>query len=81
MTEEEEDYAKALRRIREAKQTGALELDLGDLSKLTRLPPELASLSSLQWFWCKLLKGPVFCDNCRNDGTDLGTRSVQGTAF
>jgi hypothetical protein len=32
-------------------------------------------------FWCKLLKGLVSCDNCRDDGTDLGTRSVQGTAF
>ena len=32
-------------------------------------------------FWCKLLKGSVSCDNCRDDGTDLGTRSVQGTAF
>jgi hypothetical protein len=32
-------------------------------------------------FWCKLLKGPVSCDNCRNDGTDLGTRSLQGAAF
>jgi len=32
-------------------------------------------------FWCKLLKGSVSCDNCRDDGTDLGTRSVQGTAL
>jgi transposase-like protein len=31
--------------------------------------------------WCKLLKGSVSCDNCRDDGTDLGTRSVQGTAL
>jgi hypothetical protein len=29
----------------------------------------------------QLLKGPVSCDNCRDDGTDLGTRSVQGTAL
>jgi hypothetical protein len=28
-----------------------------------------------------LLKGSVSCDNCRDDGTDLGTRSVQGTAL
>ena len=32
-------------------------------------------------FWCKLLKGLVSCDNCRDEGTDPGTRSVQGTAF
>jgi hypothetical protein len=32
-------------------------------------------------FWCKLLKGSVSCDNCRDDGTDLGTRSLQGAAF
>ena len=32
-------------------------------------------------FWCKLLKGSVSCDNCRDDGTDLGTRCVQGTAL
>ena len=34
-----------------------------------------------KWFWCKLLKGSVSCDNCRDDGTDLGTRSVQGSAL
>jgi hypothetical protein len=32
-------------------------------------------------FWCKLLKGSVSCDNCRDDGTGLGTRFVQGTAL
>jgi hypothetical protein len=32
-------------------------------------------------FWCKLLKGSISCDNCRDDGTDLGTRFVQGTAL
>jgi hypothetical protein len=26
-------------------------------------------------------KGSASCDNCRDDGTDLGTRSVQGTAL
>ena len=36
---------------------------------------------SARGFWCKLLKGSVSCDNCRDDGTDLGTRSVQGTAL
>jgi hypothetical protein len=27
------------------------------------------------------LKGLESCDNCRHEGTDLGARSVQGTAF
>ena len=26
-------------------------------------------------------KGSASCDNCRDDGTDLGTRSVQRTAL
>ena len=30
-------------------------------------------------FWCKLLKGSVSCDNCRDDGTDLGTRVLVQT--
>ena len=32
-------------------------------------------------FWCKRLKSPVHCRNARDDGTDLGTRSLQGAAF
>ena len=48
MTPEEEAYEEALRRIREAEETGALELVLSDLKTLDRLPPELASLASLQ---------------------------------
>jgi hypothetical protein len=49
-------------------------------------PPDGSSLNERKTmrherFWCKLLKGPVSCDNCRDDGTDLGTRSVQGTAL
>jgi hypothetical protein len=49
MTPEEEAYEElayeeALRRIREAKETGALELDLSQLA-LNRLPPELKSLT------------------------------------
>jgi hypothetical protein len=32
MTREEEDHEEALRRIREAKETGALELDLSGLA-------------------------------------------------
>jgi hypothetical protein len=56
MTPEEEAYEEALRRIREAEKTGALELDLSGwkdggytgLETLTRLPPELGRLTSLQ---------------------------------
>ncbi len=53
----EEAYEKALRRIREAEKTGALKLDLTGmdsewkltgLETLTRLPPELERLTSLQ---------------------------------
>ena len=32
-------------------------------------------------FWCKRLKRPVHCRNARDDGIDLGTRSLQGAAF
>ena len=57
----EEAYEEALRRVRKAEETGALELDLsgqkegktGALEKtefatLNRLPPELARLTSLR---------------------------------
>ena len=54
----EEAYEETLRRIREAEKTGALELDLSGWNKtaweytgletLTRLPPELEHLPSLQ---------------------------------
>jgi Leucine-rich repeat (LRR) protein len=52
----EEAYEEALRRIREAEETGALALDLRGwkggrytrLETLTQLPPELALLTSLQ---------------------------------
>jgi hypothetical protein len=47
MTEEEKAYEEALRRIRKAERTGALELDLSGLP-LNRLPRELARLTSLQ---------------------------------
>ena len=43
----EEAYEEALRRIREAEKTGAIELDLR-LSDLIRLPPDLKRLTSLQ---------------------------------
>ena len=61
MTPEEEAYEEALRRIREAERTGALELDLSGQKKgetgtledtgletLNRFPPELERLTSLQ---------------------------------
>ena len=48
MTPEEEAYAEALRRIREAEANGAVVLDLSKLSALNRLPRELERLSSLQ---------------------------------
>src|SRR5271165_3786081 len=44
-------------------------------------PSSYFAAGSTRRFWCKLLKGPVSCDNCRDDGTDLGTRSVQGRHF
>src|SRR6516162_5971662 len=44
----EEDYQEALRRIQEAKENKNVELDLRGLECLTRFPPELASLTSLQ---------------------------------
>jgi hypothetical protein len=45
------------------------------------VPSRYFAAGSTRRFWCKLLKGLVSCDNCRDDGTDLGTRSVQRTAF
>ena len=46
--EEERDYQEALRRIKEAEENKSVELDLDGLSNLTRFPPELADLASLQ---------------------------------
>jgi hypothetical protein len=43
----EEAYAEALRRIREAEETGAVALDLSRL-ELNRLPRELGRLTSLR---------------------------------
>jgi Leucine Rich repeats (2 copies) len=48
MTPEEEAYEEGLRRIRQAEEAGALELDLSGLETLNRLPPELEHLTSLQ---------------------------------
>jgi hypothetical protein len=48
MTPEEENYEEAKRRIQEAEDNKSVELDLSKLSRLTRFPPELAALSSLQ---------------------------------
>jgi Leucine-rich repeat (LRR) protein len=56
-----EDYAEALRRIRETKETGALELDLSGLA-LNLVPRELAHLSSLQTLYlseCAQLSGDL----------------------
>jgi Leucine-rich repeat (LRR) protein len=70
----EEAYEEALRRIREAEETGALELDLSGkkweadawkstgLEALTRLPQELERLTSLQSLdlsRCKQLSGDL----------------------
>src|SRR5208283_2091301 len=57
----EEAYAEALRRIREAKEAGAVRLDLSRLA-LNRFPRELASLTSLQKldiFECGQLSGDL----------------------
>jgi len=48
MTPEERDYEEAKRRIQEAEDNKSVELDLSYLSDLTRFPPELANLTSLQ---------------------------------
>ena len=40
-----------------------------------------SGLYNLLRFWCKRLKRPVHCRNARDDGIDLGTRSLQGAAF
>ena|SRR6266481_451431 len=48
MTPEEENYEEAKRRIQEAEDNKSVELDLSKLSRLTRFPPELAALTSLQ---------------------------------
>jgi Leucine-rich repeat (LRR) protein len=63
--EEAYAYEKALRRIREAEETGALKLDLSEL-ELNRLPPELTRLTSLQALdlaRCKMLidLSPLAC--------------------
>jgi hypothetical protein len=70
MTPEEEAYEEALRRIRVAEKTGAVELDLNgmkdgkvtELETLTRLPQELDRLTSLQSLCleeCKQLSGDL----------------------
>jgi hypothetical protein len=61
--------------FKEAMTTLSFRLEEGLKEDLNLLAEYLAR------FWCKLLKGLVSCDKCRDDGTDLGTRSVQGTAF
>jgi len=56
--EEEHDYQEAKRRIKEAEENKSVKLILGNLSYLTRFPPELATLTSLQALnlsWCSQL--------------------------
>jgi hypothetical protein len=54
---------------------------------IPRNKPEQGSLDSggvIRWlkgFWCKLLKRSVSCDNGWDDGTDLGTGSLQRAAL
>jgi Leucine-rich repeat (LRR) protein len=48
MAMEEDDYQEALRRIKEAEENKDTALDLSELEFLTRFPPELARLTSLQ---------------------------------
>ena len=68
----EEAYAKALRRIREAEETGALSLNLSALFALNRLPQELADLTSLQEL------NIAHCGQLRGDLTPLaGLTSLQ----
>jgi hypothetical protein len=63
----EEAYQEALRRIHEAEETGAVKLNLSGLFQstletLTRLPPELERLTSLQslnLFGCQQLNGDL----------------------
>jgi internalin A len=58
MSPKEEAYAEALRRIREAEDTGAMSLDLSALLYLEQLPRELERLTLLQKLdlsWCKQL--------------------------
>jgi hypothetical protein len=57
----EEAYEEALRRIRKAEETGAVELSLGGL-EINRLPQELehlTSLKSLDLSGCEKLKGDL----------------------
>jgi internalin A len=58
----EEAYDEALRRIRKAEETGAVELDLS-VRALNRIPLELARLTSLQSLnlsRCKQLSGDLY---------------------
>jgi hypothetical protein len=69
----EEAYEEALRRIREAEETGVF--DLIGLETLTRLPPELKRLTSLQslnLFECDQLSG----DLAPLPGSNFATRAL-----
>src|SRR5271166_1903258 len=58
----EEAYQEAKRRIQEAEDNKSVELVLSDLSHLSRLPPELVNLTSLQSLnlsYCHRLSGDL----------------------
>jgi len=55
----EEAYEEALHRIRQAEETGAVELDLSGLSELTRLPQDLERLITLR---------KLHADDCKHLG-------------
>jgi len=38
-------------------------------------------LTAVKRFWCKLLKGLVSCDNCRDEGTDPAQDLFKGRHF
>jgi hypothetical protein len=62
MSQEEVANAEALRRIREAENTGATSLDLSHLDSLYQLPRELDRLTSLRELdlsWCEGLGGDL----------------------
>src|ERR1700737_1078800 len=75
----EEAYEEALRRIRKAEETGAVELVFRGLA-LPRLPPELASLTSLQSLdlsKCEQLSDDLYLSPLAGALRRLAIRSLQ----